>query len=197
MNTSLTLFTAYQITLALFAGLLSIFITLRFTNRFVLKIKALEVIQSGNTAVALFQGVIIFCVLSLVETSILPSVDALRTMVLAHETVHPKMFLISLQYFALFYVISLVFSYLLILIGFYVFIYGTAKLDEMQEIKNNNLSVSVLLSIVLLSMTLFIRPAFGNLMQSFVDFNALEKPMTDVKKEDPKNVQPEQVKPID
>ncbi|GAB4407522.1 MAG: hypothetical protein OHK0053_34130 [Microscillaceae bacterium] len=197
MDTNLLIFTTYQLSLALVIGLLTVFITLRVLNHLVLRIKVLELIQSGNTALALFQGSLIFCVLMLVETSILPSVDALRAMVLAHQTIAFKMFMISFAYFILFYLAALVFSSLVILSSFYIFIYSTAKVDEIAEIKKNNLSVSVLLSMVLISTTLFMRPAFSNLVQGLVNYDYLQKsPANEEKLEDSPTTRPEKPRTV-
>ncbi len=177
MNIELLVLTTYQMLLALTFGLLTVFITLRIINKYILRIDFLELVREGNIALAIFEGVLIFCVLFLVEISILPSVDALRTMVITHRVFTFKMFAISFGYFLLFYAISLVFSYLLIMSAFYVFISATAKLDEVKEMKKNNIAVALLVSAVLLSVTLYIRPSLGNLVNSFVDYRTLEKPV--------------------
>jgi uncharacterized membrane protein YjfL (UPF0719 family) len=197
MNLELLILTTYQMLLALSFGLLTVFITLKVVNNIILKVNFFDLVKNGNIALAILEGVLIFCVLFLVETSILPSVDALRTMILAYQTFTIQMFLISFGYFLLFYVISLIFSYILIISAFYVFISATAKLDEIQEIKNNNISVAVLVGAVLLSVTLYIRPSLGNLVHSFVDYRSLEKPIVEEKPNKGEQPQPERIKPID
>ncbi|TAE08214.1 MAG: DUF350 domain-containing protein [Bacteroidetes bacterium] len=195
MNIELLILTTYQMALALSFGLLTVFITLKVVNNTVLKVNFFDLVRNGNIALAIFEGVLIFCVLFLVEISILPAVDALRTMAIAHQTFTFQMFLISFGYFLLFYAISLVFSYLLIISAFYVFISATAKLDEVQEIKNNNISAAILVGAVLLSVTLYMRPSLSNLVQSFVDYKSLEKPV--VEETPQKEGAPQKAKPID
>jgi uncharacterized membrane protein YjfL (UPF0719 family) len=183
MNTQLFLLTLYQIFLALSFGLLTIFVTLKVIHSTILRVKFFDLVKEGNIALAIFEGVLIFCVLFLVEVSILPSVDALRTMIYAHQTLTFQMIGISFGYFLLFYAITLIFSYILILAGFYVFVSATAKLDEVQEIKQNNVAVSLVVSMVLISLTIFIKPSLGNLIHSFVDYQSLEKPIKTNSKE--------------
>ena len=194
MNFELLILTTYQMLLALIFGLLTVFLTLRVIHKTILKVNFFDLVKSGNIALAIFEGVIIFCTLFLVEVSILPSVDALRTMAITYQTFTFKMFAISFGYFLLFYTIALVFSYLLILSSFYVFISATAKLDEIQEIKHNNISVAILVGAVMLSVTIYIRPSLANLVHSFVDYRSLEKPMVE---EPTKNGSLEKPKPID
>lgn len=195
MNFELLILTTYQMFLALSFGLLTVFITLRIINQNILKVDFSDLVKNGNVALAIFEGVLIFCVLFLVEISILPSVDALRTMVITHQTFTFKMFMISLGYFFIFYAISLIFSYLLIISAFYVFIYATDRLDEIQEIKNNNIAVAILVGAVMLSVTLYIRPSLSNLVSSFVDYRSLEKPM--IEEAPSKEGTPNKPKPVD
>ena len=194
MNLELLLLTSYQIIIAFIFGLLTIFITLQVVQKTILKVNFFELVRQGNTALALFEGTLIVSTLLLVEVAILPSVNALQTMMHAHQAVTFQMFLISFGYFVTFYLIALVFSYILILSGFYVFVSATAKLDEIKEIKQNNIAVSIMISMVLLGLTIFIRPSLSNLVQSFVDYRSLEKTITEAPK---KEGVPEQPKKID
>lgn len=174
MKSSLVLFTTYELLLALIFGLLTIYLSVRVLNKFIIKVDFFKLIREGNIAIAIFEGTLIVCALLLVENSILPAVDALRTMVLANDGFTFKMFLISFGYFLLFYVISLAFSLIILSISFYVFIKATADVDEMAEIKNNNIAVSILVSFVMIGVTMFIRPSFDNFIASLVNYNKLE-----------------------
>lgn len=173
MENYLILLTSYQILLALIFGLLTVYIVLKITNNFILKIDSLESIREGNTAIAIFKGSLTIAVLIMVENSILPAVDALKTMIYAYNGIEVKMFLISFGYFLLFYTISLIFSFLLIFTSFFIYIRATKNVDEMEEIRKNNLAVSLMLSMVIIGMMLFVRPSFNNFVASFVNHTAL------------------------
>lgn len=142
-------------------------------------------IKQGNVAIAVLKGILILCTLMLVQNSVFPSVDAFRAMASAHNTVNLTMFGISFGYFMLFYSISLIFSIILILLTFFIYIKATTNVDEIAEINKNNLAVSI----IILGMTLFIRPAFNNLVTSFVDYSELQKI-----KVNPKNSEGNEVK---
>lgn len=175
MNTSLLLFTSYELVLALLFGLLTIYISIKVINRLILNKNFLELIlKESNSSVAIFEGCLVFCIMLLVENSILPSVDALQTMVLSKNEFTFEMLYISFGYFLAFYLISLVFASILMAISFHVFIRATVKVDELAEMKKkNNIAVAVLISVVLVSMTLFIMPAFENFIASLVNYNSL------------------------
>lgn len=175
MNQNLFIFSLYEVSLSLIFGLLTIYIALKIIDKLVLKVKTLEMIKQGNVAIAVFKGTLILCTLMLVQNSVFPSVDAFRAMASAHNTLNFTMFGISFGYFILFYSISLIFSILLILLTFFIYIKATTNVDEIAEINKNNLAVSFIISIIILGMTLFMRPAFNNLITSFVDYSKLQK----------------------
>ncbi|EAY29322.1 DUF350 domain-containing protein [Microscilla marina] len=181
MDTNRIIFSIYDVSLSLVFGLLTIYIALKVIDKLVLKVNTLKMVKEGNISIALFKAILIICTLLLIQTSIKSSNSALQTMAEAHNKITIKIFMISLGYFFLFYVISLTFSVLLILISFFVYIKATIDLDEIAEIKKNNIAVSISLSLIIFGMTLFIRPAFHNLIGSFVNYNALQVEQVDTK----------------
>lgn len=182
MDTNRIIFSIYDVSLSLIFGLLTIYIALKVIDKLVLRVKTLKMVKEGNVSIALFKAILIICTLLLIQTSVQSSNSALQTMVEAHNKITLKIFMISLGYFFLFYAISLLFSVLLILISFYVYIKATVDIDEIAEIKKNNIAVSISLSLIILGMTLFIRPAFNNLIGSFVNYNALQVEQVDTNK---------------
>jgi hypothetical protein len=177
MDYHLTLFAIYDVMLSLIFGLTTVYFSIKVINKVFLKIDVLSMIREGNISIAIFEGALIVSTLLLVQNSVLPSVDALRTMVLANHGFTWTMLGISLLYFLLFYLISLTFSFLLIILTFYIFIKSTVEIDEVSEIKNNNTAVAILISLVILSTTLFIRPSLKNFNASLINYEALEKDM--------------------
>lgn len=200
MDTKLILFGTYELLLALIFGLLTIYIALQIVSKFKVGTSFSEAVRQKNFAIALFQGTWVVCTLILVENSILPSVDALRTMVLTKDEFSIGMLGISMLYFIGFYILSIVFSYIMLAIVFQVFIRTTKNIDEVEEMKGNNMAASVLLSIVMLGATLFIHPAYDNFVGSLVNYNKLEsiaKSFSDQKKPDGKLSVPKQMNPPD
>lgn len=167
------IFSLYDTSLSLIFGLLTIYIALRVIDKLVLRENTLKMVKEGNASIAIFKGVLIICTLLLAHNSVTSSSAALQAMVESHgNKLTGKIFMISFGYFLLFYVISLVFSVLIILISFYVYIKATVDLDEIAEIKKNNIAVSISLSLVIFGMILFVRPSFDNLMKSFINYDA-------------------------
>jgi len=174
LNWQLILFSSYELVLSLSFGLLTIYIATRFINLIFLKsAKATENYRS-NVSTALFTAGMIACVLILVQGSVLPSVDALRTMVLGQETINLEILMISLGYFLAFYSMAMIMSMLLIFTSIHIHMFATVDVDEIAEIKANNLAQAILLTGVLLGMTYFMHEPLARFMFSLVDYDALE-----------------------
>lgn len=173
MNWHTFFFTSYEVLLAIIFSLITVFITKVALNKTLLK-KDLDG-DSTNLAVSIFSGTIILCILLLVNSSVLPAVDTLNVMRVTGRELTAQMFLTSFLYFLLFFSISIFFSILLLFAALKVYLLSTTKVDEMEELKNNNVAVSVLMSIVLIGITLFVQPSLERFIFSMVDYNASDQ----------------------
>ncbi len=165
----------YETSLSVVFGLLTVFIVYKTLDKIVLRSNTVNEIKKGNIAVALFYGVIIVCVLLLVLPSILSSVNALRAMVLGSTKLKLKMVIISLGYFLAFYIISIVMSLFIILLTSSIYMKATRKIDEVQELRHNNIALSIMLSLIMLGLTIFIRPSVDRLIHSLVNYEMIDK----------------------
>ena len=98
MDFHLVFFPSYELLISLIFGLLTVYIATRFINLVFLKANDDEERFKSNVSISLFTGGMIVCVLILVQGSVLPSVDALRTMVLGQEEISFSILAISFAY---------------------------------------------------------------------------------------------------
>lgn len=174
MDWTLIFFTTYEVIMAVLFGLLLVFFSIVSLNRFFLRVQDHNELKQGNIAVAIFAGSIVVSIIILAQSSILPAVDALRYMVLNTKEISFSIIVISLGYFVLFFVISTVFSILFIFLASSIYMKATTKIDEVAEIKNNNIAVSVMMSMVLLSLAIYIQPSTKNFISSLIDYKNLQ-----------------------
>lgn len=172
MDSQLIYFSSYEMVISVVFGLLTVFIATRFINLFLLKTGEAD---QSNLSTAIFSGGLVICVLILVQSSVLPSVDALRTMVLGQEQLTLKILAISFGYFLVFYALSIVMSILLIYLSIRIHMAATLDVDEIKEIRANNVAQSVLVTGVLVGMTLFIQEPTSRFISSLVDYESLER----------------------
>ena len=103
-------FSSYEVAVSLIFGLLTVIITLKVLGRTFLRSADGDLQLRGNTAAGLVSAATVLSVLVLVHGSVLPSVDALRTMVLGEKEISFTVVAIAFGYFLVFYAISLVIS---------------------------------------------------------------------------------------
>ncbi len=173
MDFQILFFSTYELIVSLAFGLLTVFIVTRFINATLMKDQDAHALRS-NTSTALFTGGMVLAVLILVRGSVLPSVDALRSMVLSGETITLGIVLTSLGYFLVFYLISMVVSILLIYATIQIHMAAIRDVDEIKEVKADNIAQAILLSGVLLGMTYFIHTPLSRFISSLVDYDSLE-----------------------
>lgn len=174
-------FASYEIIISILFSLLTIFITKKIINQLFVKLDKDEL--KSNIALALFNGSIIISVLILVNSSILPSVDTLRVMVLANEVITLKMVFISFLYFLLFFAITVFFSIVILLLAVTVFFKATGWVDEMKEIRNKNVGVAIMVSMVIIGITLFVRPSLSRFVSSLIHYERIENDTTSAEEE--------------
>lgn len=175
MDFQIIFFTTYETILSVVFSLVTIFIIYTLVNRTLLKRNADSELKKGNISVGIFPGGVIVCVLILVQSSILPSVNALRTMVLSGPGIKLSAIVLSFAYFILFYCIALVISAIVILLSIAIYMKATKNIDEVNEINKNNIAVSIMLTLVLVGVMFFIQPSVSRLIASFVNYDKLER----------------------
>ena len=167
-------FASYEILISITFSLLTIFITKVILDRTLFDQRIEGNNYTHNLALAIFAGSIIISVLILVNSSILPAVDTLRVMVLSSETITFKMILISLLYFLFFFAVTIFFSIIILILAIKVYFKATLKIDEMEELRNKNMAVSVMMSMVVLGIALFVRPSLSRFIASLVHYERFE-----------------------
>jgi uncharacterized membrane protein YjfL (UPF0719 family) len=179
MDFRVIFFSSYETVLSVIFGLITVFLTCRILDLTILRSKQEtetdNALKKGNIALGILGGTITICVLILVQSSILPSVSALETMVLGNAKITPMVVFISLGYFILFYVIATVISILVLFLSIWLYMKATTNIDEVKEIKANNIAVSIILSLVILGVTIFIRPSVNRFISSFVSYEQIKK----------------------
>jgi uncharacterized membrane protein YjfL (UPF0719 family) len=128
-------------------------------------------LAKGNIAVGIFAGTLVVCILMLVQPSILPSINTLQTMLTGRDSIDLGLLLVSFGFFIFFYIVTTALSLGVLFLATWLYLLATINIDEMKEIKKNNIAVSIMLSLVVLGMTLFIKPSVNRFVASFVKYD--------------------------
>jgi uncharacterized membrane protein YjfL (UPF0719 family) len=174
MDPKLFAYTLYELLLSVIFGFFTLFLTLKLVGKLFLKLELTVHQNKGNTAAGILTASMVFGVLLLVQTSILPAVEVIRLFASGYRPLEASYFLYSFLYFLLFYAISLAVSIAVIVLTVWCYTVATRKIDEMKEIRGNNIAVAVVLGAIILGMCFFVRPPMQNLMRSFLRYDQIE-----------------------
>ena len=171
MDIQTILLATYEITLSVIFGLITIFLVTKMLNRTLLKADSENALSKGNISIGLFAGTLVVCNLMLVQPSILPSINSLQAMAIGQGGLTFNAFMVSFGFFLFFYIITAAISIGVLFAATWLYLKSTIHIDEIKEINKNNIAVSVMLSLVILGMTLFIKPSLDRFVSSFVNYD--------------------------
>ena len=171
MDIKIIFLATYEIILSIVFGLLTIFLVNKVFNHTLLKGDSENSLSKGNVAMGIFAGTLVVCNLILVQPSILPSINTLQAMQIGKESFDLSLFFVSFGFFLIFYLVTTILSIGVLFAATALYLKATVNIDEIEEIKKNNIAVSIMLSLVVLGMTIFIQPSVGRFVQSFVRYD--------------------------
>src|SRR5690606_1698410 len=97
--------------------------------------------------------------------------------------------------FLLFFAITVFFSIIILLLAITVFFKATGYVDEMKELKNKNISIAIMVSMVIIGITLFVRPSLNRFISSLIHYEKFE---TKSMEQDPEEATPgEMIVPLE
>ena len=171
MDFKIIFLASYETVLSIAFGLLTIFLVNKVLNWTLLNSDSENALAKGNIAVGIFAGTLVVCILMLVQPSILPSINTLQTMLTGRDSIDLGLLLVSFGFFIFFYIVTTALSLGVLFLATWLYLLATINIDEMKEIKKNNIAVSIMLSLVVLGMTLFIKPSVNRFVASFVKYD--------------------------
>ena len=171
MDITTIILATYETVLSVVFGLLTIFLVTKTLNKSLLKSDSDNALVEGNVSIGLLAGALILCNLMLIQPSILPTINSLQAMIAGENGFTLNAFLISFGFFLVFYVITASISIGVLFLTTWLYLKSTVNIDEMEEINNNNIAVSIMLSLVVIGMTLFIKPSLDRFVSAFVNYD--------------------------
>lgn len=174
MNTNLITLASYEIVLSLIMGLFTIMITLILTQKIVIKKSLDKLLLERNLSIGIFLGSIVFGVLANVNGSIEPAVNLLQTKMMGQGGFSFSIFASSLLQFLLFYLIAFLITFFLLFSTLKVGFYLTKGINEIQEIINGNMAITIALAFYIIGFCYFVRPATKNFIGSLVNYELVK-----------------------
>lgn len=160
-------FILFQVVIAFVAGLSTLFILYRAVNGI---LRRRFQIEEANHAFAIFQAGILLSG-SLILSSVM---DAAINAIQFLSRGGPDMqdLLLSLAYVLVFLLIGLGFTLMVIFASVFAFFQMT-RIDEWQEIKNNNIPAAIISTALILGLSLILHDRIGHLCEGLIPYPAV------------------------
>ena len=158
-----------QILLSLFIGIVFIYSASKIFQKFTHGIDDTEELKKNNIAVAIINSALVIALILIVRSSIESSITIFSNTLRNPEAVflsYIKTALLMFGHIVLAGIVALGSIY----IGLHIFIRLTKDLNELKEIKENNIAVSIYLSIIIIALALLLEPGIRTVLDALIPF---------------------------
>lgn len=166
INTATLLQGLLELPLALLGTIVVFILGIKLSDLLTLRIKEAEEIKQNNLAAAIYTAAIILSVVLLVQASLAPSYLVLGK-ILAAEQRDVGEILLALGRIVLFFIGSALVALLLLRLALWLFMLLTRKIDEMGELKKNNVAVAILLAVVTVAIAILVKHGMQVVLEGF------------------------------
>ena len=164
MNSTLFTLAVIQIIISIVLAVIILFVSHKILNRLFFREQE---IKNDHLAFTIFTSGI-FVSIGIILSEIIPSIsNIIRLSVTQNDTVN---FVDILTYSGIYLLAGFVFAVLINLATFLLFSALTKGINEFKEIKENNLSVSLLVVAMLISITLIVKDSISSLIGSLIPY---------------------------
>lgn len=169
MNLVLFITGLLQIILSVIIGILFVYYASKIFQNLTRGINDIEELKNNNVAVAILNGSIILSLIIVVMSSIETSITIFSNTIRNPDTniiVYLKMALLMLGHI----IAAGVIAFAAIYIALKFFMWLTKDLDELSEIKQNNIAVSIYLGIIIVAFALLLEPGVRTILDALIPF---------------------------
>jgi len=166
MNNELFYISLFQLGVSIFIGVLILYSTYRLIDKF---IRTKNNIQNDNFSYAILCSSILFSVAYLISDIKDPILDSIR-LVQNQPGFDGNIIFEGIKYTGFFLCISIIIISLVIIISIYLFTLMTKDINEFEEIKNNNVAVSIITSVIIISISMMVKDSLYLMLESFLPY---------------------------
>lgn len=172
MDLSLLIAGILQLILSLVIGLAFIYAGFRFFHKRIKDIDEISELKKNNIAVAILNGSIILSLVIMVKNAIEPAITTF-TLTLRNPDSSLTSFLQTAAIMLIQIIVAGVSAFLAIYIALNLYTFLTRDLDEIDEIKKNNIAVSIVLGVVIISISLLMQQGIKSILDALIPFPAI------------------------
>lgn len=169
MDLSLLLAGSIQLLLSLVIAIVFIYSGFRFFHKRIKSINEIEELKKNNIAVAILNASIILALVIMVKNAIEPAITVF-SMTLRNPTTTFNSFLQMAGIMLVQIIVAGIIAYIAIYVAINLYMHLTKDIDELSEIKNNNIAVSIVLGIVIISISLIMQQGIKSILDALIPF---------------------------
>ena len=169
MDLSLLIAGILQLILSLVIGLAFIYAGFRFFHKRIKDIDEISELKKNNIAVAILNGSIILSLVIMVKNAIEPAITTF-TLTLRNPDSSLTSFLQTAAIMLIQIIVAGVLAFLAIYIALNLYTFLTRDLDEIDELKKNNIAVSIVLGVVIISISLLMQQGIKSILDALIPF---------------------------
>jgi len=158
-----------QIALSLLIGVLFIYAASKVFRKMIKGINETDELKNNNIAVAILNSAIIIALILVVSNSIESAIT-----IFGNTLRNPDAIFSTYVRTALIMLLHIIIAGLVAFSSIYIamrfFMWLTKDLDELAEIKKNNIAVSLLLGIIIISIALLLQPGITTILDSLIPY---------------------------
>jgi uncharacterized membrane protein YjfL (UPF0719 family) len=158
-----------QIFLSLLIAITLVYVPSRIFRKLISGINETDELKKNNVAVAILNGSIVLALILVIKKSIDSAVTIFGNTLRDPEVVFSS-YLQSALIMIGHIILGGIIAFAAIYLALQIFMKLTDDLDELQEIKGNNIAVGVLLGMIIVSMALLLQPGVDTILNSLIPF---------------------------
>lgn len=172
MDLSLLFAGLLQLVLSLLIGIIFIYAGFRFFHKKIKSINEIEELKKNNIAVAILNASIIIALVIMVKNAIEPAITVFSLTLRNPEATYIT-FLQTAAIMLLQIILAGIISYLSIYLAINLYTYLTKDIDELSEIKNNNIAVSIVFGVVIIAISLLMQQGIKSILDALIPFPSI------------------------
>ena len=172
MDLTLLVSGVLQLVLSLAVGIVFIYVGFKFFHNRIKAINEIEELKKNNIAVAILNASIILALVIMVKNAIEPAISVF-SMTLRNPDATFISFLQMAGIMLVQIIVAGLIAYISIYLAINLYTYLTKDIDELGEIKNNNIAVSIVLGIVIISISLLMQQGIKSILDALIPFPSI------------------------
>jgi uncharacterized membrane protein YjfL (UPF0719 family) len=169
MDLSLLIAGILQLILSLLVGITFIYAGFKFFHKRIKQINEIEELKKNNIAVAILNASIILSLVIMVKNAIEPAITVF-SLTLRNPDATINSFLQTALIMFIQIILAGLISYIAIYLAINLYTHLTKDIDEIAEIKNNNIAISIVLGVVIVAISFLMQQGIKSILDALIPF---------------------------